>query len=391
MKRTLCFSALFVVAFSACQISSLPSTPFPLETTPTAQPVEPTPTIIVTPTVVPSPTFEPSPTPTTATPPIGRPLIQEQAGDLYTIVFSIPVGQKNLIQYQGVDIPEMPITGPNALALLPDETFLIADPIANRLLNFDQTGKLLNQVELSELGIVNVSDVRADEEKLILLEISLDFSPPRYRVNQLSFDGKLLASDDIPEGFGIDKGLTGIAIDCDGSVLLELEGGFRLVRLQDLRDNPADAQTSGYNCAGKFYQIIESGSPEIRAMMAGDVRYETRLTMGSGSLALLKVFRDGSFTVVREDVVEFLPEITVDQTVHYIGADGITQAVARVPLAEMFYPILRSVAVSDKGEGFLLIPRSRSLDVVRLNFYRSLNPLPPSSVVPEVTLSPTLP
>ena len=391
MTKTLCFSGWLVLLFSACQVLNFPSTPFPLETMPTAQSVEPTPTIIVTPTVVPSPTFEPSPTPTTATPPIGRPLIQEQAGDLYTSVFSIPVGEENLIQYQGADIPEMPITGPNALALLPDGTFLIADPIANRLLNFDRTGNLLNQVELYDLGIVNVTDVRADEEKLVLLEISLDFSPPRYRVNQLSFEGKLLASEDIPESFGIDKGLTGIAIDCDGSVLLELEGGFRLVRLQDLRNNPADAQASGYNCAGKFYRVVESDSPEIRAMMAGDVRYETRLTGSFGSLALLKVFRDGSFTVVREDVVEFLPEITVDQTVHYLGADGSSQAVARVLLAEMYYPILRSVAVSDSGEGFFLLPRSRSLDVVRLNFYRSLNPLPPSSVVPEVIRAPASP
>lgn len=72
-------------------------------------------------------------------------------------------------------------------------------------------------------------------------------------MNHLLINGELNASDDIPESFGIAQGLTGIALDCDGSVL-----------------------------------------------------------------RLLNVFLDGSFYVLREDVVNDLV-IKVDQTSHFIS------------------------------------------------------------------------
>lgn len=149
----------------------------------------------------------------------------------------------------------MEITGPDAIAVLPDDTFMIADLIANRLLHYDKAGNLLDKIELDNLGIVNVADLRARGYDLFLLEISLNFSPPRYRVNQLSLNGKLIASYDILENFGIDQGLTGIAIDCDGSVLVELEGGFNLYRLQDIQNNAAMATPSGYYCNNKFFGL----------------------------------------------------------------------------------------------------------------------------------------
>jgi hypothetical protein len=318
------------------------------------------------------------------------PVIHEQPGELYTTVFSIPVGGNSIIRYRGADNPDMEITGPNAIAVLPDDTFMIADLIANHLLHYDKTGSLLDTIELYDLGIANIADLRVSGDKLFLLEVSLDFSPPRYRVNQLSRDGKLIASYDISESFGIDQGLTGIAIDCDGSVLVELEGGFYLYRLQDIQNNAAIATPSGYYCNNEFYRIVSSGSPYRRAMTAGDVRYETQLTTDFGGLTLLNVFQDGSFYVFREDVVDD-PIVKVDLTLHYIGADMISQGVARVPISEAYYYIMRNIVVTAKGEVFMLLPKRDSLDVVRLNFYRGLEPLPPSTVVPQITISTSQP
>ena len=314
---------------------------------------------------------------------MGLPNIHEQPGDLYTTVFSIPVGGDSLIHYRGGDNPDMEITGPDAIAVLPDDTFVIADLIANRLLHYDKTGNLLDKIELDDLGIVNVADLRARGYDLFLLEISLDFSPPRYRVNQLSLDGKLIVSYDMVERYGIDYGLTGIAIDCDGSVLVELEGGFYLYRLQNILNNAAIATPSGYYCDNKFYRIVSSGAPYRRAMMAGDVKYETQLTTDFGGLTLLNVFQDGSFYVFREDVVDD-PIVKVDLTLHYIGANMVSQGVARIPLTEAYYYIMRNTVANAKGEVFVLLPRRDSLDVVRLNFYKSVEPLPPSSVVPQI-------
>ncbi|MCS7011104.1 MAG: hypothetical protein NZL98_07025, partial [Anaerolineales bacterium] len=120
------------------------------------------------------------------------PVIRNRPGDLYETVFTIPVGEEG-VTYQGVGIPDMAITGPNALAILPDGSFVIADLVGNRLLRYDSAGQLLRTIELETIGIINVSDLRASKTELVLLEISFEDSPTRYRVNRLTFDGRLIA------------------------------------------------------------------------------------------------------------------------------------------------------------------------------------------------------
>jgi hypothetical protein len=105
---------------------------------------------------------------------------------------------------------------------------------------------------------------------------------------------------------------------------------------------------------------------------------------------LIAVFDDGSFYVSRDDVVKGSP-VAVDQTVHYLGADMVSKGMARVPLSEGYYYIMRDIAVNSKGEVFLLLPRSDSLDVVQLNFYKNLGPLPPSSIEPHIVISTSQP
>jgi hypothetical protein len=274
----------------------------------------------------------------------------------------------------------MDITGPNALAVLSDMSVVVADLIGNRLLRYDPTGKLLGIINLYTREIVNIWDLVAFKDELILLEISLDIPPERYRVNRLTSDGKLLTSYDIPKGYHLQDGLTGISVDCEGQILLEIKGGQAFYRLVDPKGN-LNAR-NGYLCNGKTYRV------ESTQLVAGDVKLETQLTTGLGGLKLLGVLADGSVYVVREDVVTQQPVITVDQTVHYVSADGLQLGVARVPIAEAYYYVMRNLAVGPDGYVYSLLPRPDAVYVVRLKLFKSIAPLVPNAVAPLVTRSP---
>jgi len=143
-------------------------------------------------------------------------VIEEQAGiSYYETVLTIPVGEAG-VAYRGVDIPGMEVTGPNALAILSDGSIVVADLIGNRLLRYDLKGRLLEIIDLYAKEIVNMWDLVAFKDELILLEISLDISPERYRVNRLTSNGELLTSYDLPKGYRLPDGLTGISVDCEG-------------------------------------------------------------------------------------------------------------------------------------------------------------------------------
>jgi hypothetical protein len=308
-----------------------------------------------------------------------QPHIDEQLGELFETIFSIPVGKGNIIQYEmGGDA----VTGPNAIAVLPDNSLIIADLASDRLLHYTMTGKLLDTIELHDLGINNAADLRTKGDDLLLLENGSGPDPQRYWVRHLSLDGKLIASDEIPSGYHIEDELAGIAVDCDGSVLLELEGGSKLFRLADIQIRPSNiySDPGEYLCNNKIYRVDKSTS-----IIAGDVIYSTRLTSQYGGFRLLNVFQDGSLYVIREDVVNN-QAIQVDQTLHYISGLGTVQGMARIPLSEFYYSVMRSMAIGPNGEVFVLLPKPDSIDVIRLNFHPELGPLIPGAAIPQITI-----
>lgn len=110
----------------------------------------------------------------------------------------------------------------------------------------------------------------------------------------------------------------------------------------------------------------------------------TELTTGFGGFRLIDVYPDGSFYVMRDDVVND-QRIKVDETIHFIDSEGEIMGVARVPLADFYYPINRCAAIAPQGEVFVIVPRYESLDIVRLNFYESLPPLIQGAAPPIIT------
>lgn len=412
MTKKVYYSIFILLLLTACQSQIVTSAVLPTLQSPsipsvTSTQVAITPTLVTsptvmvpTPTIIASPTSSPTSTSTISPFPVIQPVVNQQTGDLYETIFSISVGPGNPIRYLGGGDTE--IVGPNAIAVLPDGSFMIADPVSNSLFRYDQAGKLLNTIELEKLGIKTVRDLRARDNELFLLETGTGPIPQRYWVHHLSIDGTLVGSDEIPINFPLGPkpefgepltlkvGLTGITIDCDGDIVLEIEGGYKLFRLEDVQNNSRpDNIPNGYLCNGKLYHVIEA-IKLLSKFKAGDVTYITQLTTGLGGLISLGVYPYGGFYLIRDDVVNS-QMIQVDKTVHFVGSEGIVQGVARVPLSEFYYPIIRNMAIGPTGEVFAILPRPDSIDIIRLNFYTQLGPLIQSAVIPQITISPNSP
>jgi hypothetical protein len=324
-----------------------------------------------------------------------------QKSAIYNLLFSLPTGPDG-VQYRGVGVSDMEITGPNALAVLPDGSFIIADLIGNRLLHVSPSGTLLKAFELSSIDVVNISDLVTQGGELYLLEVSFNTSPPRCRVDRLAPGEagawKVSRRYDIPQEFCSEGGLSGIFVDQAGRLLLEIAGGSQVYLLADTRQAPVltPSPTSsapppppepadGYSYYGRLYRV-ENGQPgENPRYQAGDVTVQTALSHGLGGFRFLDAFPNGQSYLIRNDVVDD-QTIQVDETVSVIGSDGVQLSVARFPLSESLYYIYRNLAVGPDGAVYGLLPREKTLDVIRLNFFRDLPPLIPTAAEPVITV-----
>ncbi len=248
-----------------------------------------------------------------------KPVIHEEKRGNYSVLFSIPVGNGTEIQYRGGGDTE--INGPNAIAVLPDNSILIADIVGNRIFGYDQTGRLLKIIDLEPLGIFNVVDMRVNANEIYLLEIN----GKSYRVIRLNPEGNILNSDEFSPNLSIGVGgltlanvLTGITIDCEGSIFLEAADGSEFFRLVDvMRNLPYSNIAKDYICNGRNYRVVNPGPKGTPKVVAGNFSVETQLTTGLGGFRLLDVLNDGGFYIIREDVVNE-QVINVDQTIHFL-------------------------------------------------------------------------
>ena len=312
-------------------------------------------------------------------PPSPAPVIHNPAGPVYETLFQIPVGPGG-IRYNELSIP-------NALTMLPDGTLIIADPTDNRLLHYNMSGELLSEIELYQLNIANVSDLVATPKELYLLEISYNVAPERFRVSRLTFDGELIAQYDIPVDHRWDAGLYGLGpVDDEGGIVLEFYGEtFRYYQLVDALGGNS-GELTGISIYGRLYEVIFGNFSEPRrnpAIFMDEVKVESQVTL-SGLIKILAVNPDGSFYVIREDVVSDSPVIQGDITVHFLSEHGIQLGVARYPLSEWLSFVQRQVAVGPDGEVYALLPRQDTANILRLNFYPSIEPLIAGGLPPIV-------
>ena len=276
----------------------------------------------------------------------------QAAGPAYELVFSLPVGESGA-EYKGAGIPDATIEGPSALGVFSDGTFAIADPACMCLLRFSPGGELLNYISLASVNIHMLSDMAALGEDFLVLEAGFGPVPEIYRVYRISPEGKLRDSFDLPGWARLETGLSGIHTWPGGEVLLEMEGGSKSYLLM----NAAGMQMAGQEVSG--YVLSPQASGElVWKDPAGPRVYTIRseFTYANGALSILSANLDGSFFVLRTDVVDD-SIIQVDQTIHWLDPDGAQLGLARFPLAESYYYVNSSLAVGPDASVYALIPR----------------------------------
>jgi hypothetical protein len=396
MKKLL-FTMISLVLLSACAETATDVPPI----SETAPPAKATETIAPTLTLEPThtPTSEPSQTPTPTPSPtlepslLAGPVIHEKPGPIYETVIQIPVGEDG-IQYHGAGVTDMEPVGPNGLVVTADGVFVIGDVYGNRLIRYDTAGKRLDDIDLTRLGIQNISDLVGAGDALYILEISFKVLPERYRVNQLTTRGELVSQYDLPKGFHLEDGLYGLAIgytaEGEALPLIELRpAGSRYYQVPDSPESLPEALPA-LPVYGKDLRQQSAGPGELAVLGAGEQEFESRMTIG-GMIFLLSARLDGSLYLQREDMVAWDPVITTDITIHYISPEGKPAGVARYPLKDWYFHLWRFLTVGPDGNVYAIITREKSVDVLRLNFYQQLEPILPGAAEPVVTGSPFTP
>jgi hypothetical protein len=275
--------------------------------------------------------------------------------------------------------------GPTALTVGPDGSFWIADAVANRLLQFDRSGRLLRQVNLDGVT-VGVRDIEVDREGIWVLDISA-IAPAVVR---LSYDGKVMAHFELPKGLHLEDGLSGIALTEEGDLLIERYGGAFVIQLLDANRQLSLAPLAGYPSCGGTYSIVVPLITESNATTGYILRdnldkphVQVTVEQRLGGLFLLKVLPDGSLYVLVEEVA-FGETVQVDQRVHRYDANGNLTGMARIPLNEQHTYVHHVAAVGPDGEVYVLLTRPDRFEVARLIFYPYLSPiLKASEPLPE--------
>lgn len=315
-----------------------------------------------------------NPTATLTRTPIPTPAIsvKDKPGTLYERVFTVPVGEDG-VHYEGVDVPESLAWGPAGFTVGPGGDFWIADSVSQRILHYSPRGQALGVINLQG-QVVGIYDVEVSRAEILVL----DSSSQVPKVLCISLDGKSQKVYDLPMGLRLENGLTGIGIGEEDEVRVELEGGYKIYQLVDANGRLNPVRLDGYSLGGKLYWM---GGPNGTA---GDVKLETRLTHGLGGLSFLGANPDGGFYVVRDDVVND-QIIQVDRTVHYLNVNGEQLGLARMPLSEQFVYVPHGLAVGPDGAVYALITRRDAVDIVRLNFFKEMDPLLPTALEPLIT------
>ncbi len=296
----------------------------------------------------------------------------------YEVVFSVPAGEKG-VHYAGVGKSEMPAWGPLAFAVAPDGSFWIADTpaVPERLLHYSSTGEPLGIIELDET-LVGVSDVAVTNSEIIILA----GAPIPPKVARLTHRGAVIGSYDLPEGLYLEDGLSGIALNDQGQVLIEREHGASLSQLVETGRAASFAPLDGYRWQGRVYSTasttIEAKGLSRAAFTVGEQPVTVKVDRELGSVSLLgDDARGGVFALV--DDIAFTPYFQVDQTVRHFSASGDLLEIARIPQDLRYVAVEHELAIGPQGDVYMMLPLPDRLEIRRLQFVRNLE-----SVLPPV-------
>ncbi len=285
------------------------------------------------------------------------------------VVFTIPIGNQG-IHYAGNNNQDSFTWGPAAFTVAPDGTFWIADTPDNYLLHYSPKGVLLDKIAIGE-AVIGAGDLEVTSRAIWILDIA-SFPP---KVVQLSFDGKMISSYNMPKGLHLENGLSGIASGNDGNLLIELGGDRTVTRLISSAGYEDQKVLGGFEFQDKVYAAY---SPDLREenashgyILAGNKRIDVQVANDLGGLNILHINSDGSLVV---EVDEFVIDVAfhVDQKVYRYDSSGNLVGMARVPLAEQYTYVAHSISVGPDREVYALITRPDGGEIQRLIFSADL-------------------
>ena len=268
-------------------------------------------------------------------------------------IITIPVGTDG-IEYRGSG-DEQEIQGPSLLAIDPGGTVHIVDPVGLRVLSFAADSQ--STIDIGQLDILSVTAIAADANELLIVEVF--FAPERHRVHRVGYDGSITETIDLPVGFRLEDGLSGVRGGSDGQIILEYGG----------------SESFG------VWSPTEQSFERVAALTGGPVTVTPRppdleidgsvitadLTLSLGGTRYLGTAADGTHVIVREDVLATNPAFDVLTTVEWYLPDGALLGSARVPsLAEQFISQVPGIAMYPDGRVVALVAFADEVQVLEL-------------------------
>lgn len=294
------------------------------------------------------------------------------------VLFSLPVGSP--IPYAGVG-PEQFAWGPDGIAVDAGGDIWIGDGVNRVLREFSSTGSEKSAIALGK-SFVGLGDVEVFAGSVL----ALDIAAPKPRVDIFGqVSGRLVQSIQLPESASLEKGLSGIAVLPDGTIVAELEGGSSLVHVGNLalglgRQVAGQEQPEYITAAGSIdllSSVAESSRNGYEAKLGGTT-IEFPVANQPGTVLLVGSTTSAAYFAV-DDVSQLSDgTILVDTTIRKFSSDGEFLESARVPRTEMIMNPIHSVAVAPNGEAYALVPKASTIDVVQLSFLPELAPILPT-------------
>lgn len=331
-----------VLALSACSgASEPPATDSPSTTSSTLSPTSTT-TTTTNATVAPTTSTTTATTPTTSTTTTVAP------ADVATLPFSIEVGTDGVTY----DLDGSPPSGPSSFAVLDDGSVVVADTMAvdrgePRLLHYDRTGEPLAVIDLAKEEVAAIVDVVTDGSQLAILDVLVSMN--RYRVLTLNFAGDVEAIVDIPQGFWLENGLTGLAWD-DSDILLEFEFGVRYARLAEggVIESPVVPVFDGISIE------LTPGSGRTTEVTTSRTSFTVGRATDLGGATLVGVAPDGSIVVVVDEVDLSGDAIAVTRRLQRYSATGEFESESVFDAADQFLDIQRPIELDATGQALYL-------------------------------------
>jgi len=250
-----------------------------------------------------------------------------------------------------------------------DGSVVIADTMAldrgePRLLHYDRSGDLRSVIDLADAKVASISDVVTDGSTLAILDIFLPQN--RYRVVYMSPLGDVQAVVEVPSGYHLEDGLTGLEWDDEG-VLLEFELGRFHARLGGDGVVQADATPVHH---GLEVRVAQFGA-RTSEVAVGEVVWTVERATDLGGAAIIGLSANGILGLVVDEVDTNGISFEVTRRVQRYTADGQWIDEMQLDPADQYVEIARPFELDREGHVLYMAAMSTYVDLISLTSQQS--------------------